>query len=218
MVKCTLCAELGLHAGAAPWNRPLIETANFAVIPSLGALVEGWLLIVPKDHLISLGALPEELRSEADGLECQTRALLSARYDLPVVAFEHGPSVARHGTGCGVDHAHLHLVPLACDLLRYVRPFVPAGLLWQAGNWDKRNQAYTAGLDYLYLKPDGGEGLIGVSDDFGSQVFRRAIATSLGLGDQFSWREYRHIEIVNETIETLNHALTQPGGRTEHAT
>src|ERR1017187_4678860 len=97
MIDCTLCAELESDAGRAPWNEPLIETEHFTVIPSLGALVEGWLLIVPKMHFISMGALPIDLRAEADGLEHQTRSLLKAKYRKPVVGFEHGPSAAHHG-------------------------------------------------------------------------------------------------------------------------
>jgi ATP adenylyltransferase len=218
MTNCTLCAELRAQTGAAPWNRPLIETTNFVVIPSLGALIEGWVLVVPKEHHISMGALPEQLRAEADELELRTRTLLSDRYGSPIVAFEHGPSASQHGTGCGVDHAHLHLLPLACDLSRYVTPFVPHSLKWHPCNWVERTEAHKSGLDYLYLKPDGARGLIAVSEDFGSQVFRRAIADYLGAADQFSWREFPQFEIVGQTIEILTKVLlVRMGGRTEHA-
>ena len=58
MADCILCSELAVSAEKAPWSAPLVETENFVVVPSLGALVEGWLLIVPKAHHISYGALP----------------------------------------------------------------------------------------------------------------------------------------------------------------
>src|SRR3954463_3923790 len=112
MPSCTLCAELNSEASREVWNRPLLETDNFAVIPSLGALIEGWVLLVPKLHCVSLGALPDTLRDEADSLERVMRMTLRAQYHHPIVSFEHGPSASLHGTGCGVDHAHLHLVPL----------------------------------------------------------------------------------------------------------
>ena len=42
------------------YNVRLYETENFAVIPSLGSIVEGWLLIIPKKHYLSYGYLSSE--------------------------------------------------------------------------------------------------------------------------------------------------------------
>ena len=173
MNDCTLCAELAIRSGRASWNQPLIETKNFVVLPSLGALVEGWLLILPRRHVLSMGALSTRLQAEADELEGSTRSLLKARYGSRIVAFEHGPSAAKHGTGCGVDHAHLHVLPLNCDLLSYARRFVPTDLEWEPCDWGGRSDAYRKGLDYLYLRQEGQSGLLAVSTDFGSQVFGR---------------------------------------------
>jgi hypothetical protein len=100
-----------------------------------------------------MGALPMTLRTEADELELRTRALLETQYDKPVVAFEHGPSTEKHGTGCGVDHAHLHLVPTDCDLLASVRPFVPVSLNWRPCDWEERTVAYRSGLALQSLEP-----------------------------------------------------------------
>jgi len=217
MINCKICAEMRVKSGRQPWNEPLIETQNFVVIPSLGALVEGWVLVVPKKHQISMGALPIELRAEAEEIERQTRAVLRNRYEKPVVVFEHGPSAENHGTGCGVDHAHLHLVPIDCDLLTYVRPFVPTSVEWKACDWDDLTKAHAAGLDYLYFRPEGQNGLMVVSQDFGSQVFRKAIASFLCLESEFSWRDHPQIEIVSRTIGAVTDALvTQTGGESEH--
>jgi ATP adenylyltransferase len=219
MIDCKLCAEMGLKAGREPWNEPLIETENFVVIPSLGALVEGWVLVVPKQHQISMGALPIELRTEAEEVECRTRAVLGWRYEKPIVGFEHGPSAEQHGTGCGVDHAHLHLLPLDCDLLTYVRPFVSTSIDWKACNWEDLAQAHTAGLDYLYVRQEGRTPLMAVCRDFGSQVFRKAVASFLSMDSHFSWREYPQIETVARTIGTVTNALaTQTRRESEHAT
>jgi diadenosine tetraphosphate (Ap4A) HIT family hydrolase len=206
MTDCTLCAELESNTDRAPWNNALIETEHFAVIPSLGALVEGWLLIAPKKHYISMGALPLGLRAEADELESHIRSLLTAKYQLPVVAFEHGPSAPQHGTGCSVDHAHLHLVPLECDLRAYTQPFIAPSSQWRTCDWDERTEAYRSGLDYLYLRPEGVDGLIAVSEDFGSQIFRKAISSYLGVEQEFNWRAYPRHEVVARTIEGIANA------------
>jgi diadenosine tetraphosphate (Ap4A) HIT family hydrolase len=213
VTDCKFCAKLKAQAARAPWNEFLIETENFAVVPSLGALVEGWLLMVPKEHYISMGALPPRLRDEADSIESQIRALLAGQYEKPVVVFEHGPSAAKHGTGCGVDHAHLHLLPLDCDLLSLAEPFVPKSLPWKESGWEERSNAYRAGLDYLYLKTDERGGLLAVSEDFGSQVFRKAISSYLGVPEEFSWRDHPRISTVTRTIEALGGVLGLNGSR-----
>ncbi len=207
MNSCTLCAELTARSGRASWNEPLMETENFVVLPSLGALVEGWLLILPKVHQLSMGALASQLRAEADDLENSARSLLKARYGTGTIAFEHGPSAVKHGTGCGVDHAHLHVLPLNCDLIKYVQPFVPRDLVWEQAGWDGRSDAYSHGLDYLYLRQEGQSGLLAVSEDFGSQVFRKAVASYLGIGNNFNWRAYPQLETVAKTMQAVAAAL-----------
>ena len=206
--ECTLCTELVVRSSRAPWNEPLVESENFVVLPSLGALVEGWLLVIPKEHYLSMGALPISLREEADQLENDTRVLLKAAYKSRIVTFEHGPSAANHGTGCGVDHAHLHLLPLNCDLLQYVRPFLPEPVKWEECNWDGRTDAHRRGLDYLYLKQEGADGLRAVSADFGSQVFRKAVSSYLGRQEQFSWHGFPQLRNVAKTIRTVTGVLS----------
>jgi ATP adenylyltransferase len=218
MSTCKLCAEMTAKNGREPWNEFLLETEHFAVIPSLGALVEGWLLIVPKAHYISMGAVPGDWRAEADALQEHVHELLRDQYGQRILTFEHGPSAAKHGTGCGVDHAHLHVVPLDCDLLQFVKPFVSANVEWKTGDWQERSKAYQAGQDYLYFKPEGVTGRIALSEDFGSQVFRKAVSLYLGIPEQFSWREYPQLTIVRRTIEVFGNASAQIEERgTEHA-
>ena len=106
-----------------------------------------------------------------------------------------------------MDHAHLHLVPLDLDLLHQVRPFVPKSLRWIAGNWDERAAAHSVGLDYLYCKREDARGFIAVSDDFGSQVFRRAISAYLEIEEEFNWRDHPKLEIVDQTISALDPLL-----------
>jgi ATP adenylyltransferase len=161
-----------------------------------------------------MGALPAGLRIEADELERRTCALLKARYEAPIIAFEHGPSAERHGTGCGVDHAHLHLLPLDCDLLSYVRPFVPASLQWKGCDWEDRAKAYRSGLDYLFFRSAGKGDLIAVSEDFGSQVFRRAVSSYLDVENEFNWRTHPKLDTLARTVEDLTGASAIRIGRT----
>jgi len=94
---CVFCARAALTG-------ILAETEHFILLADHAPLVEGHLLIVPRQHLACYGSLPPAL--EADFLAAKRRAaeFLRARYREPIF-FEHG--VFRQT----VFHAHLHAIP-----------------------------------------------------------------------------------------------------------
>src|SRR5947208_1001749 len=102
MDTCVFCSQLREAASRAPWNEPFLETENFVVLPSLGALVDGWSLLLPRQHFLSMGALPVNMREEAASLQAQVTGRLQSRFGEAITIFEHGPSAEKHGTGCGV--------------------------------------------------------------------------------------------------------------------
>ena len=185
------------------WNEPLFESANFVVFPSLGALVEGWLLIVPKQHFVSIGALPDSLINELQRVRNVLIPVLQECYGA-VCVMEHGPSVANHDVGCGVDHAHLHLVPFQSNLAVAVAPFLPDSASWTPAGTKECQQAYRRGNDYLYFEQPLGSGYIATHQKFGSQLFRRAIADCIGIPDEFNWRKYPQLSNVSATTQRLS--------------
>jgi diadenosine tetraphosphate (Ap4A) HIT family hydrolase len=82
----------------------LDETEHFFLLADHAPLIEGHLLIVPRDHYACYGAVPEELEPELLALKSRVRRFLSTAYREPVF-FEHG--VFRQT----VYHAHLHSMP-----------------------------------------------------------------------------------------------------------
>jgi ATP adenylyltransferase len=195
MSACRLCLE---EPNPNFWNEPLFESDNFIVLPSLGALVEGWLLLVPKSHFICFGALPESLIAEMKELKATVCSSVSKAYGN-VAAFEHGPHKESLRLGCGVDHAHLHVVPIPFDLESAVAPFLPPATHWLAAGAQECHDAYLRREDYLYLEQPIGVGRIATHDDFGGQLFRRGIAAALGLPDEYNWREHSHLSNVAAT-------------------
>lgn len=212
MTGCRLCSEFRGSSTLArqEWNTPLFESPNFVALPSLGALVEGWLLLIPKQHFIAMGALPESLRSEMTAMKHLLCSALQDCYGTGC-AFEHGPGASLRDVGCGVDHAHLHLVPAAFDLYSEVTNFVPADTSWRCGGLDGCRDAYQKGEDYLYLEQPLGSGRIATRDRLGSQVFRRAIATRIGLPDQFNWREHAQLPNVTATAQRIRDWSSRKG-------
>lgn len=200
MSICALCDGLNATVQRRDWNEPLFETPNFVVLPSLGALVEGWILVVPKRHAIAVGALADPLVSELQEVKTKVASALGAHYGSTICAFEHGPNQAGCSLGCGVDHAHLHLVPIEFDLQAAVRPFIAAHTQWRPATMEDCRAAFEAGSGYLYFEQPIGSAHISVGADFGSQLFRRAIATRIGAADQFSWRDHPQLPNVKATI------------------
>ena len=202
--RCHLCSELA--SPTSVWNQPLFESENFAVLPSLGALVEGWLLLFPKRHFLSMGALPSYIRDEFSLMKSRVTELVTSAYERPVI-FEHGAGGNHRTVGCGVDHAHLHFVPLALDLEAAARDLLPRDAMWHGATLVDCCDAYASGRDYLYLEQQSGRGRIAVSETIGSQVFRKAIARSQARPTEYSWREHPQLRVVAATIATIREQL-----------
>ncbi|MCK9365483.1 MAG: hypothetical protein M0P74_18015 [Syntrophales bacterium] len=202
MTNCRLCSDLLYQGSAKSWNEPLFESPNFVALPSLGALVEGWLLLVPKKHFICMGALPDSVATEMQEVKHFLCSVLQQYYGQ-VAAFEHGPSRPNCSVGCSVDHAHLHLVPVAFDLSSAAAPFLPKDVHWSAAGLKECRTAFGQGEDYLYFEQPIGAGRIARHKDFESQIFRRAIAMQTGAFNQFNWREYPQLPNVSATINKL---------------
>src|SRR5258706_12627640 len=125
--NCRFCDILFRNCPPGFWDRPLFESTNFVAIPSLGSLRKGWLLVVPKKHFLSTAALPPHLLQEMIKVKQALTEVLTESFG-EIWAFEHGPAGGGRLAGCGVDHAHLHIVPLEIDLLQAARPFLPSCL------------------------------------------------------------------------------------------
>jgi diadenosine tetraphosphate (Ap4A) HIT family hydrolase len=90
----------------------LKETTNFLLVADHAPLVEGHLLVIPKNHFACYGAVPTSLDAELFALKDELRTFYT-RFYAPVVFWEHG--VFRQT----VFHAHLHCFPwgdIAYDL------------------------------------------------------------------------------------------------------
>jgi len=78
------------YQNTAP-SRVILSTANFRVIPSLGQIIEGYLLIVPVSHYTAVSDMPTELTGELSELCSYVRTVLVKVY---------GPCVFFLSTAC----------------------------------------------------------------------------------------------------------------------
>lgn len=188
------------------YNTPVYETENFVVIPSLGALVEGWLLIVPKVFYLNFSELPieklKEVNQIVDHLESCYRPLFKASGS---VVFEHGPAMKQSTAGCGVDYAHLHWVPIDFDLVKGVSDFLNLRYEWQSiRGLEDINSNVVIGKDYLYSRDQYGKSVMTSQEEVPSQTFRKVIAHYLEQPEKFDWKANFGSENISAVYSKLN--------------
>lgn len=151
---------------------------------------------MPRHHAVNLASLG------SDGVERLWRFVASFRERWEevfgrVVAFEHGPATAGRPAGCGVDHAHLHLVP--CGHLDAAERTLDT-LHWSpVSDLSLLAAATDDCADYLYLRT-ATQQLAFVSPNIPSQALRQVIAAELGDATAFNWREHSNLDVVRTTI------------------
>ena len=164
-------------------SRALLDVGNFRVFPSIGQIVEGYLLIAPLDHYARLSEMPADLVNEISDLDEFVRSGVSAVYG-ECLTYEHGAS-RESGRGCGVYHAHLHIVPLPAGLdpvnqLMAELPFEEVRGLSDAKQRVKDRP-------YLYYEDLTRRRYLFDADTLPSQYVRRLLARSLGRAE-WDWR------------------------------
>jgi len=178
----------------------LFRSNNFAVIPSLGQIVESYLLVLPIKHFKAVGDLPGHYLDEFVAV-CQcVGKVLKDQYG-PYFLFEHGTRSEGAG-GCGIYHAHLHAVPLAqvpdpVDALKSRFPYVE---LTRINEISKQS----AGLpSYLFYQDSNARLYLFDTGPLPSQYMRKVLADALGKED-WDWRTAGREERLFATIQRLS--------------
>lgn len=208
MFNCCLCAELRgepdsefyqRYQGVPP-NRIVAETENFVVIPSIGQVVEGYLLIVAKVHHASMGCLSHGEIKELEDLMERTRHLLTRTYGRPLF-FEHGVVDGIESGGCGITHAHIHAVPLTANI--DLRPLIQQSFRGcSIQSLTVLTQKAFHHRPYLFYEDQQANRCLFdlyATTGIPSQYLRRAIASKLG-SQEWDWRSFGR---ENKLLATL---------------
>jgi ATP adenylyltransferase len=196
-VTCQICGEIAGDPESDAYHRLLGENAYerrvifesdvLAVLPSLGPLTPGHLLICPRQHIRRFAGAGS-WEGAYEEVENHARALLRDRVSPMIVSFEHG--AAREGTAipCTVDHAHVHLIALpdACEIT------LPRHVSWReiANSLDSltqevRDDEYLTFVDFDERRWVSN----GPSGTFESQLLRKVVAQAVGRSERWNWRE-----------------------------
>ena len=213
MVKCSFCSEIQneeennlflsiIKPSINIKTRIIIETGNWVVMPTIGALVPGYMLIVSKKHYTSVGHCPHSYLREFNDLLKSLEVVIAEKYNMPIVAFEHGSYSSTNRGGCCVEHAHVHVVPFCGDLMegavdKDVFMIKPISCLNELQDQIKNCNSY------LFYQDNSGSKYIICGEYIQSQFFRQIIAQKLGLQKYWDWRNNFGLENIEKTYEQI---------------
>ena len=182
-------------------ERILYTTEHFYVMVSLGPIVEGYLLIISKEHIGSCLHLPAEYWDEFKALKEKVRQILVKVYGS-CIFYEHG----KMGSCIleGMDHihcyhAHLHCKPAKVELNLRIEKEI-AGTCY--GSLDECFNKKEELDRYLFVED---ERIMTYQPDFKlrRQYLRYMLATSLDCEDRWDWVENQNWELIEKTIVRL---------------
>jgi ATP adenylyltransferase len=209
-VNCVFCDSTKTCFGNTPEfkklveneipNRIVYETENFVVVPSVGQIVEGYLLIMPKKHFMSIANLDEELFEELEGVFNKTETILEKEYSKPIF-FEHGVCrLSYNFNGCCVDHAHIHAVPVSLNISDPLKnEFTSFTTIKKISELSKRAK----NANYLFVKDNTDQMFVFNANEIRSQHVRYLIADMLGMRSKGDWTLYPGKEEILATLRRL---------------
>lgn len=186
------------------WDQEILRTDRFVAVPSVGSLVAGWTLVVPRRPMLNLAQADVVERNELEAIIAKIAGQLSATGDA-VFCFEHGSGWLGSATGCGVDQAHLHIVPLPFDLLEAVAERCNGTIDWQSSAEGKSPlDVLPKAGEYVALWSEAAQQpMVGNVRRPISQWIRRVIADKLGIGAEWNYRSHPQTDQVRQTLKML---------------
>ena len=201
---CPFCSNIpgvGESPAAEPaseFDRVLDIGPEVVLVPVLGMLVPGYLLVISVQHVPNMACLDyEALRALAEYIR-ETIARLSPLFGEYFV-FEHAPSSEDHLIKCGacIGHAHLHLIPSlseAGDAIFQGLPWTEIRRLTDIRSLKGAGYALFAHDDTVFVSP---------APVIPSQWVRHLVAFSVGKPDHWDWAVYQGHRELRETTQRL---------------
>ena len=176
-------------------NTILEETKNFTVIPTVGSLTDGYILIVAKKHFYNMFELSNEVKEEYFNLIEKYRCMFKQIYKKYPIVFEHGTiSHDLEKTSSSIVHAHTHIVN---------HNYNDEKSILNKLNFKEIDDIINLNKNYIfYISPNGKKYL---TYDFQatSQLMRILIAEDLGIKDKYNWKEEVFEENIISTINSI---------------
>ena len=182
----------------------LKKTHNFYVIPSIGSIVEGYLLLNIKNHLPSFGEMDEHFLDEFLMLKDEVKDALEHMYGRGCIFYEHGRagvSITLQGEDKISYHAHLHCVAINVDLLEMIcKDYKPIKI----NEWREVMRLVKNYPHYLYYENKKNIYFFPVDNYVRPQYLRSTLAEALHIPDAADWRREPKWKNIEDTVKKLS--------------
>ncbi|HYA23813.1 MAG TPA: hypothetical protein VEF05_06610 [Terriglobales bacterium] len=186
-MDCLFCSIPEISNPANPEDEIIDESENFYAKAALGHFVFGYTLIISKEHFSSFAYVPEDLFPELEAFRDHVLDKLHNICQHPITMLEHGAINRCQRGGACIDHAHLHLMPLAVDLYPILSERFSFGEL---GSLSELPRLKDEQIPYLYYHREGLRShAVQLSQDVPSQLLRRIACHALGTPELWDWRD-----------------------------
>jgi len=210
-MDCLFCSIQDLSNPPNPEDEIIDESENFYAKAALGHFVFGYSLIIPKEHFPSFAYVPVSLFPELEAFKNSVVDKLHNLCQHPITMMEHGALNRCQRGGACIDHAHLHLMPLAADLYPILSERFAFGALRSSSELRRFKDAQ---VPYLYYQREGlrSHG-VGLSEDVPSQMLRQVACQALGTPDLWDWRKTPLRDVIQQFTSAYKRlALAAPNG------
>ncbi len=181
-------------------DQPLHVTRRFSVFPALGHLVEGYTIVVSREHEVCMGALTATEWNELEDVKVYIRKTTEPKFG-PITFFEHGSVTDLVPSGSSVNHAHVHAIPISDSSWKQI---LGLSNLSPVSSVDFARDSFVKDRTYLLVERPNGV-FYGFWPDQGlpSQYLRRLVSRAVGEDGRWNWRYYPFHERVTATLERL---------------
>ena len=182
-------------------KRTIFSDDNFHIIPTIGQLFFGSLLILPKEHYFSFAEIPLGQMENLDLIINYFESKLS-RFGK-IILFEHG-TTPEIGGGCGIYHAHIHMVPIPYAIppeFLLGEEFITLPILEDALSIGKLKKEYL-----LYRDSNKNFHVAIPFSRLQSQHFRKKLHEYFNLDIPWDWKDFKFENKMIETIDYLKHS------------
>ena len=219
--NCAFCSELENFNASTLYpllqgkisSRIIVQNNTFVALAGLGALTEGYVLLLPKKHYLDLSNLPLSEMKAFIYFKDYVVSIMQEIYG-PLFCFEHGAANNGNLGGSSVDHAHLHIIPCKNALHEHINSNFKKNSI--ASLQELRKFSILGSPPYLFVETQDKEKLVyEISGKIKSQYLRILWAASIDMEDKWDWRIYKGLENIISTVKTLKLAFNDvsPGSK-----
>lgn len=196
--RCALChaVEEQPTKERKIYDTHLLWSENFVVIPSVGPLAPGHVMVVSRDHFPNLACMGADRIQEYQSLV--NRISQRKPYsDGKLLEAEHGSSIGDSGGAC-ITHVHINLIPGCGSLVNMFDSLLPRLAIGDdLATLDPSQAPYIlmrgSSLTRLYK-----------AHEVPSQLIRRVAFERMGRSD-WDWGVFPQLSVVEQTLRLWGH-------------